>query len=164
MLELNFKILPSIVNSIMEIFHEVNYYYKTMKKFSTLYKIEQEKDQFKLNLDQLSRRLCHYIGQTAYKLIKVVKKDKDQKLKDLESEEQKNKDNAAVEEENIENIIIQSNLLAGGIDNKFLHVFSEKAVHEIKEISKIAHDEKIEKIIQAHTPVRDGEGHNEDRE
>jgi hypothetical protein len=51
MLELNLKNLTTIVNSMMEIFHEINYFYKTMKKFNELLNIDTQKDNFRVNID-----------------------------------------------------------------------------------------------------------------
>ena len=57
------------------------------------------------------------MGMTAYKLIKV-KDEKDQENKDKE----KDKDS-----EKMQDLIIQSNLLSGGIENRFITLFSQDA-------------------------------------
>lgn len=40
-------------------------------------------------------------------------------------------------------LIIQSNLLSGGIENRFLHQFSQEAQNELKDIIKISQDKRI---------------------
>jgi hypothetical protein len=53
---------------------------------------------------------------TAYKLIKVKEVEKDQEKKDKETQNEK-----------MQELIIQSNLLSGGIENRFLTLFSQDA-------------------------------------
>jgi len=50
---------------------------------------------------------------TAYKLIRVKDVEKDQENKEKDSQSEKMQD-----------LIVQSNLLSGGIENRFLHLFS----------------------------------------
>ena len=54
-----------------------------------------------------------FIGMIAYKLIKVKEVEKDQEKKDKESPNEK-----------MQELIIQSNLLSGGIENRFIVLFS----------------------------------------
>lgn len=78
-----------------------------------------EKDRLKALLDSFSRSLSWFVGQTAYKLIKVVKEEK---------EENKDKEESAKEEiEKMHELIIQSNLLSGGIENRSIHLFSAES-------------------------------------
>ena len=51
---------------------------------------------------------------TAYKLIKVKEVEKDQEKKEKE----------ASQSEKMQDLIVQSNLLSGGIENRFLTLFS----------------------------------------
>jgi hypothetical protein len=52
---------------------------------------------------------------TAYKLVKVKETEKDKDKKDKEKDSQNEK---------MQDLIIQSNLLSGGIENRFLSLFS----------------------------------------
>ena len=52
---------------------------------------------------------------TAYKLIKVKEAEKDQEKKEKESANEKMQD-----------LIIQSNLLSGGIENRYVTLFSQE--------------------------------------
>ena len=57
---------------------------------------------------------------TAYKLIKVKETEKD---KDKENPEAK-KEKEPTQSEKMQDLIVQSNLLSGGIENRFLTLFS----------------------------------------
>jgi hypothetical protein len=78
-----------------------------------------DKDKLKKFLDSFSRNLCWFLGMISYKLVKV----KDEK------EEKKDKDQKAEAENNakMQDLIIQSNLLSGGIENRFVASFSDDA-------------------------------------
>jgi hypothetical protein len=66
---------------------------------------------------------------TAYKLIKVKEVEKDQEKKEKETQNEKMQD-----------LIVQSNLLSGGIENRFLTLFSQDAQTQLNELIKISHD------------------------
>jgi hypothetical protein len=54
-----------------------------MKKHSEkVTSFDSDKDRFKSFLDSFSRSLSWFVGQTAYKLIKVVKKEDEKKEKE----------------------------------------------------------------------------------
>ena len=76
-----------------------------------------DNDKIKKFLDSFTRSISWFMGMTAYKLIKV-KDEKDQENKDKE----KDKDS-----EKMQDLIIQSNLLSGGIENRFITLFSQDA-------------------------------------
>ena len=78
------------------------------------------KDRLKTFVDQFSRSLSWFIGMTAYKLIKV----KDEKESEKDKEKKETKDTSS---DKMHDMIIQSNLLSGGIENRFLTLFSEEA-------------------------------------
>jgi hypothetical protein len=60
---------------------------------------------------------------TAYKLIKV----KDEKDSDKEKQDAAKKDSKENSSDKMHDLIIQSNLLSGGIENRFLTLFSDEA-------------------------------------
>ena len=81
---------------------------------------DDSKDRLKIFLDQFSRSLSWFVGMTAYKLIKV----KDEKESDKDKEKKDSKESSS---DKMHDLIIQSNLLSGGIENRFLSLFSEEA-------------------------------------
>ena len=70
---------------------------------------------------------------SAYKLIKVKEVEKDQEKKDKESPSEKMQD-----------LIIQSNLLSGGIENRFITLFSNDTQATLMDLIKISHDTKLQ--------------------
>jgi hypothetical protein len=60
---------------------------------------------------------------TAYKLIRVVKDDKESE-KDKDASK---KDTKETSSDKMHDLIVQSNLLSGGIENRFLSLFSDEA-------------------------------------
>ena len=45
-----------------------------------------------------------------------------------------------MEEESIEEVIMKSHLLSGGIDNKFIKIFSDNSIKEIEYLTKLSSD------------------------
>lgn len=64
---------------------------------------------------------------TAYKLIKVKESEKDPEKKEKESQNEK-----------MQELIVQSNLLSGGIENRFLSVFSSDSQSQLNDLIKIS--------------------------
>jgi DNA-binding transcriptional regulator GbsR (MarR family) len=92
-----------------------------MKKHSEkVTSFESDKDRFKSFLDSFSRSLSWFVGQTAYKLIKVKKEEE-------KKEKEEGAANAKEEIEKMHELIIQSNLLSGGIENRNIHLFSTES-------------------------------------
>ena len=90
-----------------------------MKKHSDkITSLNGDKDKVKQFLDSFSRNLCWFIGMTAYKLIKV---------KDEKEVDKKDSKDVVLENDKMHDLIIQSNLLSGGIENRFLNLFSPEA-------------------------------------
>jgi len=73
---------------------------------------------------------------SAYKLIKVKEVEKDQEKKDKESPSEKMQD-----------LIIQSNLLSGGIENRFITLFSNDTQATLMDLIKISHDTKLQQML-----------------
>lgn len=111
--KLRTTLLPAITGAVIGILKEISDYYALAKKFSEKLNVSQEKDKLKKCLDSFSRNLGWFIGMTAYKMIKVKEVEKDQEKKEKESANEKMQD-----------LIIQSNLLSGGIENRFVTLFS----------------------------------------
>jgi hypothetical protein len=92
-----------------------------MKKHSEkVTSFDSDKDRFKKFLDSFSRSLSWFVGQTAYKLIKVKKEDE-------KKEKEEGATNSKEETEKMHELIIQSNLLSGGIENRNIHLFSAES-------------------------------------
>jgi hypothetical protein len=110
---------------------EISHYYAIIKKFGAKINLPVEKDRLRKCFDSFSRTLSWFIGMTAYKLVKVkeVEKEADKKEKD---NEQKTQD-----------LIIQSNLLSGGIENRFVTLFSTDVQQTIQELIKISNDKEL---------------------
>ena len=85
-------------------------------------------------MDSFSRTLSWFIGMMAYKLVKVkdTTSEKDQDKKDKESPSEKMQD-----------LIISSNLLSGGIENRFITLFSNEVQQTLQDLIKISNDEKL---------------------
>lgn len=64
---------------------------------------------------------------TAYKLIKVKESEKDPEKKEKESQNEK-----------MQELIVQSNLLSGGIENRFLSLFSQDSQSQLNDLIKIS--------------------------
>jgi hypothetical protein len=99
-----------------------------------------DKDRLKKFLDQISRGLGWFLGMTSYKLIKV----KDEK----EPEKKEGKD-AAAGETKMQDLIIQSTLLSGGIENRFISLFSQEGLSQLHDLIKISEDKKLLALISA---------------
>jgi hypothetical protein len=114
--------LPKICHSSSDILREISLFNTLMNKHHSdkgITSYGNDKDRLKTFLDSFSRSLSWFVGQTAYKLIKVVKEEK---------EEKKDKEESAKEEiEKMHELIIQSNLLSGGIENRSIRLFSAES-------------------------------------
>jgi hypothetical protein len=73
---------------------------------------------------------------TAYKLIKVKEVEKDQEKKEKETVNEKMQD-----------LIIQSNLLSGGIENRFVTLFSSETQTSLQDLIKISHDDTLQTLL-----------------
>jgi hypothetical protein len=96
--------------------NEISAYFALTKKYNEKLNLSEDKDKFRQSISSFSRNLCWFIGKAAYNLIKVKETEKDQ-----EKEKDKKKES---DDEKMENLIIQSNLLSGGIENRFVTLFS----------------------------------------
>ena len=114
--------LPSISHSTLQIIGEISALNVGLKKYSEkVTSYGTEKDRVKTFLDSFSRNLSWFLGLTAFKLIKV--KDDKEAAEKKEGE----KDSAASSHDKMQDLIIQSNLLSGGIENRFITLFSADA-------------------------------------
>lgn len=48
----------------------------------------------------------------------------------------------------MQDLIVQSNLLSGGIENRFLHLFSQEAQEQLNELIKISQDKKLLQMLK----------------
>lgn len=110
------SLLPSVSQSVISIVQEVSQFFALLKKHSEKINVADDKDQLKKYLSSFTRTLSWFIGMTAYKLVKVKETEKDKDKKEKESQNEKMQD-----------LIIQSNLLSGGIENRFLSLFSQES-------------------------------------
>ena len=135
-------LLPSICQSSSHILREISSFNTLMKAHSekvTSFNSGAEKDRLKVFLDQFSRSLCWFVGNTAYKLIRISKDEKENPEK-KEGKESENK---------MQDLIIQSNLLSGGIENRFLNLFSSEAQEQLRDIIKISEDKKMLELLNS---------------
>jgi hypothetical protein len=49
----------------------------------------------------------------------------------------------------MQDLIIQSNLLSGGIENRFLSLFSSEAQEQLRDMIKISDDKKMLELINS---------------
>ena len=106
------------------------------KKFSDKIGVDDEKDGVKQFFDGFARTLSWYMGSTAYKLIKVKDAEKDKK----EKEDKKDQKDAP---EKMHDLILQSKLLSGGIENRFVRIFSPENISEMQDLLFIIRDNKL---------------------
>jgi hypothetical protein len=71
--------------------------------------------------------LSWFLGMTAYKLIRI--KDEKDVAKAAEKDQDKMQD-----------LIIQSNLLSGGIENRYITLFSSEALAQLEDLIKVSED------------------------
>ena len=139
-------LLPSLCHSTLEILEEISSFNALMKKHSE--KVSShggDKDRLKKFLDNVSRSLAWFLGMTAYKLVKV-KDDKDQEKKEKEAKE-------GSADTKMQDLIIQSNLLSGGIENRFITLFSQDGLSQLHDLIKISEDKKLLELI-SHSPAQ----------
>lgn len=134
-------LLPSIVHSTMSVVNEVGQFNLAMKLYTEkISSFGGDKDKLKKFLDSFSRNLCWFMGMTSYKLIKV-KDDKDQ-------QKQQDKEGDKKEDTKMQDLIIQSNLLSGGIENRFITLFSPEAQTQLQDLIKISQDKKLLDLLK----------------
>lgn len=142
------SLLPSISHSTLDIIGEISSYNTLMKKYQEkVSSFSGDKDRLKKFLDSFSRSLSWFLGMTAYKLIKV-KDEKDQDKKDKE----KSTDKDSTSHDKMQDLIIQSNLLSGGIENRFITLFSNEAQVQLQDLIKISQDKKLLQLLNEHVP------------
>lgn len=143
--KLKTKLLPSFCHASSDILREISHFNTLMKKYSEkVISFGGKKDRLKIFLDSFSRSLSWFVGQTAYKLIKV-KKDEEKK------EKEDGANNAKEETEKMHDLIIQSNLLSGGIENRHIHLFSAESQEQIEDLIKISQDNTLLELLKAKT-------------
>lgn len=131
------SLLPSLCHSTLEILEEVSHFNLLMKKHSEkVSAFNGDKDRLKRFLDSFSRSLSWFLGMTAYKLIKV-KDEKDQEKKEKE----------AKDDNKMQDLIIQSNLLSGGIENRYISLFSQDGLDSLHDLIQISNDHKLLQLV-----------------
>lgn len=98
--------------------------------------MSEDKDKAKKFLDSFSRNINWFLGMIAYKLVKVKEAEKDSEKKEKESPNEK-----------MQELIIQSNLLSGGIENRFITLFSPDTQQQLKALVQISSDKKLEQLL-----------------
>jgi hypothetical protein len=110
-------LIAPISHSVIDIIREISIYYSLTKKFKEKLNISDDKDKLRKTLDKFSRNLSWFVGMISYKLIKIKEPEKSEEKKDKEKEKESSS-------EKMQDLIISSNLLSGGIENRFLLLFS----------------------------------------
>lgn len=83
------------------------------------------------NINELVRRVCWFIGRIAFSLIKV----------DTSSdEESKEKDKSKFADEKMIKMLMESKLLSGGIESRFLTTFAEDIKKKLTPVLAISND------------------------
>lgn len=136
--KLKTSLLPTVAHAVIGIVNEVSNFYALLKKHSEKLNVGEDKDKLKKSLDSFSRNLCWFIGKVAYKLVRVKEVEKDQEKKEKETANEKMQD-----------LIIQSNLLSGGIENRFVTLFSSNTQKQLQDLIKISNDKQLQKLLNA---------------
>lgn len=98
---------------------------------------------------------------TSYKLIKVKESDKDNKDGEKKEGEKKEGDTQN-QSEKMQDLIVQSNLLSGGIENRFLTLFSQETQTTLNQLIQISHDKKLQSLLHPNATV-DGKLQEDDK-
>jgi hypothetical protein len=88
------------------------------------------------------RHLCWYVGHYAYNQIKIEKVNKPKPNKDEEKTKEQKRDE-------ILEMVVQSNLLAGGIEDKYLHGFSQPSKDKMLFYAHVLGDEQLKNAVEA---------------
>lgn len=94
-----------------------------------------EKDIYKVHLEKYTRDLAWFIGHTAYDLIKV-------------SAEAPKLDEKKSDKEKMEKMLMESKLLAGGMENRFINQFSSDIKKKIKDALLLVKDNTLLELIE----------------
>ena len=91
----------------------------------------KEDNKLTQNINELLRRVCWFIGRIAFSLIKV----------DTSSdEESKEKDKSKFADEKMIKMLMESKLLSGGIESRFLTTFAEDIKKKVTPVLAISND------------------------
>jgi hypothetical protein len=91
----------------------------------------KEDNKLTQNINELVRRVCWFIGRIAFSLIKV----------DTSSdEESKEKDKSKFPDEKMIKMLMESKLLSGGIESRFLTTFAEDIKKKVTPVLAISND------------------------
>jgi hypothetical protein len=91
----------------------------------------KEDNKLTQNINELVRRVCWFIGRIAFSLIKV----------DTSSdEESKEKDKSKFPDEKMIKMLMESKLLSGGIESRFLTTFAEDIKKKLTPVLAISND------------------------
>jgi hypothetical protein len=91
----------------------------------------KEDNKLTQNINELVRRVCWFIGRIAFSLIKV----------DTSSdEESKEKDKSKFADEKMIKMLMESKLLSGGIESRFLTTFAEDIKKKLTPVLAISND------------------------
>jgi len=112
LIKLRTSILAPISQAVVKVAAQISDHYQYMKENESRLGTSESDDPLREMLSGLNRSLIWFVGQTAYRLIK---------FKD-ESAEKKDKEGNPTEK--MQDLIVQSNLLSGGIEQRFIGSFS----------------------------------------
>ncbi len=126
-----------------EVVFEINYYFTTVQAQAQALGIKKKEDPLWSILEQFVRRMCYFVGSNAYKLARITKPTASSAEK--------------TESDMIEELILNSHLLSGGIENKYLGALSDHALGEIRSLAKLAQDNSVEQFLGENKRVEDRE-------
>lgn len=141
--KLKLALIPSICQSSLQVLSEISAINTLMKQYTE--KISsygsEGKDRLKGFLDKFSRSLSWFVGLTAYKLIRVKEEKESQSSSGGGKKE-------STPQDKMHDLIIQSNLLSGGIENRFLCLFSQETQEKIEEMAQVSGDKEMVKMMK----------------
>jgi len=120
------QLLKVLTGSVLRVLQAISDYHGSMKEIKRYCVANTTFDSIHEVLERLQRQACKLIDTIAYKLIKVKE---DVKEGDAVPEVSKKS-----QKESAYDLIIQSDLLSGGIQSKYLNVFSADAQSQLSEL------------------------------
>jgi hypothetical protein len=84
-----------------------------------------------INVNALVRRICWFIGRISFSLIRVDAST---------DEESKEKDKSKSADEKMAKMLMESKLLSGGIESRFLSTFAEDIKNKLTPVLAISND------------------------
>ncbi|CDW82480.1 hect e3 ubiquitin [Stylonychia lemnae] len=128
-------LIHTLTSSVMGVLQSISDYNKMRAAHKKRFKAGKNNDDLHSMLRSYNRQACKLIGTIAYKLIKVKE---DVKEADVAAEQAKKSQKEAQYD-----LIIQSDLLSGGLQAKYLNLFSVDTQAQITELINVIQDKRL---------------------